>query len=120
MRRLAPLLAVLIACSSPTATENGLLSVSTRDGIVRITNRSAETVSYILATRTYLELVDPAPCMKPGGCTTSLPGGGSIAVPFSQILGFQPGERTGVLIHWLAARGAAADDVYRTVLLLRR
>ncbi|MBA3557804.1 MAG: hypothetical protein H0W30_04305 [Gemmatimonadaceae bacterium] len=119
MRRLAPLLALLIACSSPTATENGLLSVSSRDGIVRITNRSAQPVLFILATRTHLELVEPLPCTKPGGCTPTLPGGSSIAVPFSEILGYEPGVRTAVLIHWLKV-GASPDDVYRTVLLLRR
>ncbi|MBC7789614.1 MAG: hypothetical protein H7Z74_06690 [Anaerolineae bacterium] len=119
MRRLVFMLGLVIACDSPTAAENTLLRVSVRDGIVRITNRSDEVVTFILATRTYLELVDPLPCTTPGGCTPTLPPRGSIAIPYSEILGYEAGDRTAVLIHWVEARTASPDDVHRTVLLLR-
>ena len=76
-------------------------------------------MTFILATRRYLERVDPLPCTTPRGCTTRLPGRGTIAVPYSEIPGYQSGERTAVLIHWLEVRGASADNVHRTVLLLR-
>ncbi|MGI9079120.1 MAG: hypothetical protein ACR2G6_17590 [Gemmatimonadaceae bacterium] len=120
MCRLAAMLCLLIGCASPTVvTEEVPLRVSSGDGIVRITNRSAESVSFILATRTYLEVVDPPICNKPGGCTPSVPGLSTIAVPYAEINGYQLGERTAVLIHWLGVRGASADSVYRIVLWLR-
>jgi hypothetical protein len=120
MRGLASLLlAFLVSCGTPTAVDSGLLRVSARNSSVTLSNHSAQPVSYIIATPSFLELADPVPCAQPGGCQTSVPANGTITVPYGKIWGYGPGERRAVVVHWRGLDGTVVDSVRRLVVTLR-
>ena len=112
------LLAFLAACGTPTAVDSGLLRVSAGNNSVRLSNHSADPVSYLIATPGFLELADPGPCTQPGGCQTSVPAGGAITVPYEKIWRYAPGERRAVVIHWRGLGGTVVDSVHRLVITL--
>jgi len=120
MHRLVSVLVVVLAgCATPTGVDSGLLRVSAQNSAVTLSNYSAEPVSYIIATPSYLALADPAQCTRPSGCTASVAANATIEVAYAQIAGYQRGERTALVVHWRGLSGAAADSVHRLEITLR-
>ncbi len=120
MRRLVSGLVILLAaCSTPTSVDSGLLAVSASSNKVTLSNHTAEPVSYLIATPAYLALYDPGPCRLPEGCNESVAANSTITIPFERIRGYQPGERTAVVVHWRGLAGPPVDSVHRLVIALR-
>jgi hypothetical protein len=117
LRRRAALATALLAsaCSDATAPRSDLLVVAANGRVVTLANRTSGAVSFLIATPRFLELGDPMPCTRPEGCSPSVPAGGVLTIPYGGIAGWEPGERTAVVIHWPGGAGARIDHTARRV-----
>lgn len=98
-------------------TSSDLLRASAAAGTITLTNRTSGQVDYILATQHFLEVADPGPCTRPEGCTTSVPARSTVRVPYSAVLGYSPGERTAIVVHWSHAPAPSTSFNVRRIVL---
>lgn len=109
---------VVSGCSDSTGpTSSDLLRASAVAGTITLTNRTDGQVDYLLATQHFLEVADQGPCTKPEGCTTSVPAHATVRVPYSAVLGYSPGERSAVVVHWLHAPPPSTSINVRRIVL---
>ena len=115
----ACLAAALVGCSSSF----GPVDVVTQASALRILNSSDAPIYYFIVERQSAALVDWAPCTKPSTCP-SVAAHGDAEVPFSRIVGYEPGEREAIFYWWhllpVPAGGFQVDSIRTRVVQLRQ
>lgn len=89
-------LAVALACSSPTAVEMGGVIADARNGNITITNRRLEPVYTIVMGRNAAAVADYVLCVNPQACESIAPNG-SRSIPYPNLTGYQETE---AIVHW--------------------
>src|SRR6266436_5779877 len=87
--------ASLVGCNSSFAP----VDVVPQASALRIVNTSDAPIYYFLVERQSAALIDWAPCTNPSACS-SVAAHGDAQVPFSQIAGYEPGEREAIFYWW--------------------
>jgi len=78
----------------------GPVDIVSRDSALRITNSSAAPIYYFAVERQSAASVDWGPCTNPSTCASVVAAHAVVQVPFSQIVGYEPGEREAILYWW--------------------
>ena len=112
------LLASVVSCDrSPTAPpqEGTVSALSTRSGIL-LTNRTDSAAAFAAMNSGLLAMI--APCIDPGPACLRLRAGGSLLVPYSEVMGYRTDLRE-VTVYWWhvvpATAGGYQIDEVRTI-----
>lgn len=127
MRRRLTALALAAAlaagCDSPLDSGSApSFAISTRLGVITLTNGGDEPVYYFLVEREAQAYVDWAPCSQPEPCNGIAPGT-SAKLGYNQIVGYDRGDREAVLTRYRLAHLTdgtyEATDFHLTTIPLR-
>ena len=95
-----PCLAVLVVMgcrSAPSAVSDGVLTVTSRAGVLRLENGSILPINYFVLARDAAPLIDWVPCAGPG--CAAIPAHGAVDVPQAQVAGLSAAT-TEVNTYW--------------------